>query len=311
MMTGKNRGKLTLGPVLFNWAPEVWRDFYFRIADEADVDIVYLGETVCLKRMPFIEPHLADVAGRLEAAGKEIVFSTLALVMNVQERKALAAIAGGNDSGGGDYCVEANDIAALGALAGRAHVIGPYVNVYNEDTLAHLARGGARRICLPPELPESAMEPLGKAAKSSDVELEVFAFGRMPLAVSARCYHARSHNLSKDNCQFVCDQDKDGLALKTLDDEDFLAINGIQTMSHSVQNLLPDLRRLDILGISHFRLSPHSCDMVQVAHLFRKVLDGAMDADEASGGLAQSGFGAPFCNGYLHGQAGKDWQKRL
>ncbi len=305
-MTGKNRAKLTLGPVLFNWAPEIWRDFYFRIADEAPVDIVYLGETVCLKRMPFIEPHLADVAERLEAAGKEIVFSTLALVMNVQERKALASIAGGNA-----YCVEANDIAALTALAGRPHVIGPYVNVYNEDTLAHLARGGAVRICLPPELPGSAMEPLGRAAKSLGVALEVFAFGRMPLAVSARCYHARSHNLSKDNCQFVCDQDKDGLALKTLDDEDFLAINGIQTMSHSVQNLLSDLRRLNTLGISHFRLSPHSCDMVQVAQLFSKVLEGAMDADEASGILAQSGFGAPFCNGYLHGQAGKDWQKQL
>jgi len=304
-MTGENRGKLTLGPVLFNWAPEEWRDFYFRIADEAPVDIVYLGETVCLKRMPFIEPHLADVAERLVAAGKKIVFSTLALVMNSQERKALAAIAEGND-----YVVEANDIAALTALAGRPHVIGPYVNVYNEATLTHLAQGGAVRICLPPELPESAMAPLGIAAKSAGVDLEVFAFGRMPLAVSARCYHARSHNLSKDNCQFVCDQDKDGLALKTLDDENFLTINGIQTMSHSVQNLLPDIRRLCDLGISHIRLSPHSCDMVQVAQLFAKVLDGEMSSDEATGILSQVSFGAPFCNGYLHGQAGKDWQGR-
>ena len=32
--------KLTLGPVLFNWAPEKWRDFYLRIADEAPVDSV-------------------------------------------------------------------------------------------------------------------------------------------------------------------------------------------------------------------------------------------------------------------------------
>ncbi|MET3221923.1 hypothetical protein ABIF35_002710 [Bradyrhizobium japonicum] len=27
--------QLSLGPVLYNWAPERWRDFYFRIADEA------------------------------------------------------------------------------------------------------------------------------------------------------------------------------------------------------------------------------------------------------------------------------------
>ena len=36
------RAELTLGPNLFNWAPEQWRDFYFRIADEAPVGIVYL-----------------------------------------------------------------------------------------------------------------------------------------------------------------------------------------------------------------------------------------------------------------------------
>ena len=304
-MVAENHYQLTLGPVLFNWAPELWRDFYFRIADEADVDVVYLGETVCLKRMPFIEPHLADVAERLESAGKTLVFSTLALVMNAQERKALASVAGSDG-----YLVEANDIAALSILDGRPHVIGPYVNVYNEDTLTHLAVGGAVRVCLPPELPESAMGPLGEAAEKTDMELEVFAFGRMPLAVSARCYHARSHKLSKDNCQFVCDRDRDGLALRTLSDEDFLTINGIQTMSHSAQNLLPDLGRLGDLGITHFRLSPHSCDMVQVASLFRKVLEGDMDADEATGVLAQESFGAPFCNGYLHGLAGKDWQKQ-
>ena len=41
------RTELTLGPNLFNWAPEQWRDFYFRIADEAPVETVYLGETIC------------------------------------------------------------------------------------------------------------------------------------------------------------------------------------------------------------------------------------------------------------------------
>ena len=49
--------EITLGPVLFNWQPERWRDFYFRIADEAPVATVYLGETVCSKRAPLFEPH--------------------------------------------------------------------------------------------------------------------------------------------------------------------------------------------------------------------------------------------------------------
>ena len=41
--------QLTLGPVLYNWQPERWRDFYFRIADEAPVDRVAVGEVVCSK----------------------------------------------------------------------------------------------------------------------------------------------------------------------------------------------------------------------------------------------------------------------
>jgi len=37
MSVQANQSELTLGPVLFNWQPERWRDFYFRIADEAPV----------------------------------------------------------------------------------------------------------------------------------------------------------------------------------------------------------------------------------------------------------------------------------
>ncbi len=59
MSVPKTTGELTLGPVLFNWAPERWRDFYFRIADEAPLDIVYLGEVVCFKRAPLFGPHAA------------------------------------------------------------------------------------------------------------------------------------------------------------------------------------------------------------------------------------------------------------
>ena len=42
--------RLTLGPVLFNWPTPMWTDFYARIADEAPVDRVVIGEVVCSKR---------------------------------------------------------------------------------------------------------------------------------------------------------------------------------------------------------------------------------------------------------------------
>ena len=56
--------ELTLGPVLFNWEPERWRDFYFRIADEAPVGTVYLGEVICFKRAPLFERLLGLGIGR-------------------------------------------------------------------------------------------------------------------------------------------------------------------------------------------------------------------------------------------------------
>ena len=73
--------------MLFNWQPETWRDFYFRIADEAPVAAVYLGEVVCLKRAPLFEPYYEAVAERLSAGRQDVVFSTLSEVVLKQERK--------------------------------------------------------------------------------------------------------------------------------------------------------------------------------------------------------------------------------
>ena len=79
-MTTNPQAALTLGPVYYLWDGPKWRDFYFRIADEAPVEHVTLGETVCSKRQHFTEPHLAEVVERLESAGKRVALSTLAMV---------------------------------------------------------------------------------------------------------------------------------------------------------------------------------------------------------------------------------------
>src|SRR3954452_15113750 len=124
--------ELTLGPVLFHWPAERLRDFYFKIADEAPVTTVCVGEVVCSKRLPFFAPHLPGVIERLQAAGKAVVLSSLALVMDQREGRALAELCGENDEAG--LMVEAKDISAVGLLAGRPHLIGPFVNIYNEAT---------------------------------------------------------------------------------------------------------------------------------------------------------------------------------
>ena len=52
-MSAGNRIGLTLGPLLYLWDQPAWSDFYSRIADEAEVDSVVLGEVVCSKRDHF------------------------------------------------------------------------------------------------------------------------------------------------------------------------------------------------------------------------------------------------------------------
>lgn len=295
--------QLTLGPVLFNWPPPAWRDFYFRIADEAPVDTVAIGEVVCSKRMPFFAPHLLEVIERLASAGKEVLLSSLALVTLERERRATAELAASEN-----VIVEANDISCLAHLVGRPHAIGPFVNVYNEATAAFFARRGAERICLPPELPASAIAAI--VASVPKVAVEIFAFGRVPLAISARCYHARLHKLSKDNCRFVCDKDPDGRAVDTLDGEHFLAVNGVQTLSHSCVNLIGDLEALARFGVGACRLSPQSCDMVAVAQTFRGVLDGRLDLAEGQAVLTALFPQARPSNGFLHDRPGAEWIER-
>ena len=128
---------LTLGPLLFNWKPERRRDFYARVADEAPVDCVYLGEVVCSKREPFFVDDLPAIAERLVAAGKQVVYSTLALVTTDREMEEIRALCGEKTM------IEANDVASINLLAGAPFVSGPFINTFNEATIDFLVARGA------------------------------------------------------------------------------------------------------------------------------------------------------------------------
>jgi collagenase-like PrtC family protease len=145
------------------------------------------------------------------------------------------------------------------------------------------------------------------AATAGCAAIEVQVFGRQPLSVAMRCYHARSHNLTKDHCQLVCALDADGLTATTIDGVEILTINGTQTLSHGYGVLLAELDSLREAGVTHFRLSPHNLDMVQVAELYREVLDGKRSATDALRTLESMTGGIPFVNGFLHGREGLRW----
>lgn len=286
--------KLTLGPLLFHWTAERRRDFYFRIADEADVDCVYVGEVVCSKREPFFEPYVDQVVERLERAGKQVVRSTLAMMTLDREVAAARAL---GESGA---LLEANDVASLRVLSGRPHVVGPYINVFNEGARDFLIADGAVRIVLPVEVTAKSVRVLA----GRPIETELLVFGRQPLSVAMRCYHARSHGLTKDACQFVCGLDADGLAADTLDGNALLTVNGTQTLSNGYLVLLRELAALRTMGVTHFRLSPQDIDMVAVARIFRSVLTEQQPADRAETALRDLTRDTVWQNGFLHGREG-------
>lgn len=289
--------RLSLGPVFFHWDAATLRDFYFRIADEAPFDIVHVGEVVCSKRAPFFAPHLGEVIERLKSAGKTVVLSSLALVTSERERREARELAAQEE-----LLVEGNDVGILAALEGKPHVVGPFVNVYNAATLGYFARRGAIRACLPAELPARSIAPIAKEALA---ELEVIAWGRLPLAISARCFHARAHRLHKDGCQFVCARDPEGMVVRTLEGEPFLAVNGLQTLSYTWCNLVRELPELRGFGVGVFRLVPMRADMVAVAETFRATLDGRIAGAEAMARLEKLAPEAVFANGFVHGRDGR------
>ncbi|MCA2000033.1 MAG: U32 family peptidase [Hyphomicrobiales bacterium] len=292
--------ELNVGPLLFNWPADAWSDFYARLADEAPVDRVILGELVCSKRLPFYADRIPQAIERLERGGKQVVLTSLALVTLPRERRAAAALLAPDG-----IEVEINDLTLMRWVEpGWRFSIGPLVNVYNESTLRYLAGQGARAICLPPELPFASVEILGKAAGAAGIGLEIWAFGRVPLAISARCYHARIHGLTKDSCQFVCDRDPDGLDVKTLDAQSFLTVNGVQTLSHNCTNLAGDLPRLAEAGVTALRLSPHSGDFVGVTRVFRAAAEGRITAPEAKARLSCLIPPMPLSRGFLFGDRG-------
>ena len=144
--------QLTLGPVAYHWSEAKKRDFYARIADEAPIGTVYLGEVICSKRAPFFERAMPAVIDRLKRGGKRVVLSTLAEVVLPRERKATAALCRQED-----FEIEINNAAGLYARSGKPHRIGPFMNAYNEATIGWLAGRGATHVCLPAELPAGAI----------------------------------------------------------------------------------------------------------------------------------------------------------
>lgn len=288
--------KLALGPLQYYWRRQTVLDFYERMA-QLPLDVLYVGETVCARRSELRIPDWIALARELGGSGKEIVFSTQVLLESEADVKALARVL---DSG---LRIEANDFGAVRGVQRRVpFVAGPTLNVFNSETLHLLAELGADRWVAAPELDAQTLGAM-LAQRPPGMQAEILAHGRIALAYSARCFTARHFNLQKDGCEFRCMDDPDGLALRTQEGEAFLTLNGVQTQSARVHDLLGELPQAAALGVDVLRISPQSKGMEEIVGLYRDAVEGRIGAQEARARMGRLGSDG-YCNGFWHARPG-------
>ena len=302
------RLRLTVGPVQYYWTRPTLTQFYADVA-ESPADTVVLGEAVCSRRHEMKLDDWLALARDLHAAGKQVVMTTQTLIESEADLRVIRRLQGQRD-----FMVEADDASALAILAYRApFALGPHINIYNRPALQEHVALGAVRWSAPVELALDAIAAINPpwdrvlTDSGAAIETEVFAFGRMPLAFSARCFTARHHHLNKDVCEFRCAQDPDGLLLSSSEGQPFLVLNGTQTQSAAQHCLVSEGAALRAAGVTSLRLSPCANGFAEVIGWFEQVMNRNGNAQDALQALRAMCLPGGLSNGFAHHQPGLSW----
>ncbi|GME37808.1 U32 family peptidase [Pantoea agglomerans] len=283
-----------LGPVLWYWPTDTLEDFYQQAA-RSRADIIYLGEAVCSKRRATPYARWMALAREVASSGKQVVLSTLALLQSPSELKELQRYVEN-----GEFLIEANDIGTVNMAAERhlPFVAGPTLNVYNADTLQLLVKEGMTRWCIPVEMSRDWLLQLLAQCETRGIrqqfEVEVIGYGHLPLALSARCFTARSENRAKDDCETCCINYPTGRRVNSQEGQQVFVLNGIQTMSGYCYNLGNDLAGMRG-QVDCVRLSPQDTSTLAEIDRFRANENGQAPLMVAKG---------CDCNGYWRKLAG-------
>ncbi len=305
------QAEFTVGALSYWWPRATLLAFYAEIADSV-ASCVVLGETVCSRRNEMRPGDWLALARELRQAGKEVVLASLPLLSSESEWRAVRDLAGQEE-----FLVEAGDASALHALDQAAEqrgsparfVLGPHLNIYNTQALREHASLGAVHWVAPVDLPAAA---IGRVNPPQDrvcgphgaLSTEAWGFGRLALAMSARCFTARHHRLRKDACEFRCRDDADGLRLDSSEGQAFLCINGTQIQSAGLHAVLGEWPALRAAGVGRLRLSPCSRGFAEVLHCFESVCNDGADPAHALEHLRAMDLPGPLVDGYVRGTAG-------
>jgi len=286
--------KISLGPAPFNWGVEKLRKFYQELAD-TPLDNVFMGEVFCEKRNTLGLEELEELMFPLRERGKEVYFSTGALITNGDQWERLMQCV--EVSSG----IEVNTIGAFNNLrAGKKVIAGPFLNLYNHSSVQFLERFNVAGIVLPFELSQKSITSIISKVKTP---VEIVAYGNLPLGVSWRCYIARSHNLGVKECQFKCMQHQKGIMAENLDGIPLFLINGPYILSARKRCLVRELEKLKAMGVSSIRIMPQYENTPEIVTIFRQAMDHQLSLHNAFKQLSQLEE-LSFSNGWFHGEAG-------
>jgi len=181
--------------------------------------------------------------------------------------------------------------------------VGAAINCYNLATLKVLLKQGMTRWVMPVELSGDWLKKLLDEAQEEGIrnqfEAEVFSWGYMPLAYSARCFTARSEDKPKDDCQYCCIKYPQGRRMNSREGERVFVLNGIQTMSGYQYNLINEVNDMQAIGVDIVRISPDSVQAFEKLDDFRTQLTTPKKYPLD---------GQNECNGYWHKIAGMSVQ---
>lgn len=270
--------RLSLAPPSGRYPADAIIDFYREAAAAPDVDRVYIGEPFCAKRLIPLRAFEESVQ-LLEAAGKEVVFSTLALPAEEADYEAVAPYA---------ERVRAVEVNSLGFVpwlkehfANDTVLAGPLMSLYNRDDLEVVRDLGCSGVSLRIDL---MPETVADLAANGALPVEVFCHGRPPLAHSWRCYASRFAGRPQNECGHVC-REQNGLVLKNLEGADGFVVDGLAVLSGQVVATVDEVVGSAEAGAAFGRLWLGPGEVGPVSTAYAALLRGERSAEEVRSAL--------------------------